>query len=377
MPGLTEPSRAFMESHVAVCWNDNIVVLSSYNSRKIWMYNLWIEQWWKFTSSPGKRFPIVTGQRGVQIKSEIYMFGGVFADKVLWKLMRKTKNDPFEWSTIQIEDCTKSPSLRVGHCAWEFDQKMWIFGGYGAPPAGYLNEYGDFTGSGPRKYNNQLLSYDPFTQKWINLACSGVGPAPRAYASSAIIDKKVYLCGGEASSMPGRDDLYELDMHSFTWTHIEATGLRFDGQLSMSLIPATVNKLIFYGNNKYRESFIRIFDLQSHTVKSITWKELSETKVSSDSDCTSMTGLSGNAVILGEFIQLKGQTYNPKGQTYNPIINLRLQRKSLQQLAMQTMYHKVDSSLWEMLPKKLKGRLDGCRVSGTTRNSSCRNATSM
>ena len=386
MAGMTKPSGTFMLGHVAVRWKDCIVVFSQTNSHEIWMYNLWAEQWTKYTLPQGKcPVPVKYGQRGVEIESEIYMFGGFDEQNMLWKLKcqrrwcsskqprllpcrlrfkprdehtgssvsylkwkssvahpRKSRTNScpttrlkrerersskysLVWKTIKTKDRTKTPSPRAFHCAWKYDEKMWIFGGYGDPPIGYLNDYGDFTRFDSNEFfNNQLLSYDPFIETWTNVRSFGDVPAPRAYASSAIINSKVYLHGGgDPYDVPYRDHLYELDMQSFIWTRIETTGLRPNGQDNASLTPATFNQLVFYGKIGFQEDFTRIFDVQSHT-----WKKHLIKKTGKDWGHTGTTGLHGSAIILGEF-------YQSDNQAYDPVITVRIEPKSLQQLAKQ------------------------------------------
>ena len=340
-----------MELHVSVRFENSIVVLSRNERHRLWIYNLWTEHWTKYDLPRGKLLPVENHQRGVQIGSAIYMSGGT---NMVWKLM-KCRNNLFTYKRIQIKDHTKKPSPRHHHCAWEYDKKMWIFGGYGIPPDGYINNYGDFTrdfthtGAYPNGFHNQLLSYEPFRKIWTDVACSGDVPAPQARASAALLNDKVYLHGGYPSNIPYRGDLYELDMPSITWTRIKPTGLRPNGRMNFSLISVTINHLVFYGGPD-GGAVTRIFDVQLHT-----WKEYSEKKIAYNSDHTGTTGLHGSVVIIGRYFQPEDQlAYTPT------VVTLRLEPKSLQQLAMQMIYHKVDSTLWETLPKKLL-----CKMIGT------------
>ena len=259
-------------------------------------------------------------------------------------------DDSFAWNRIPIKDYAKKPSPRDGYSVWEYDKKMWIFGGFGCLNLGYLDDYGDFTGTGSilYRYNNQLLCYDPCSHTWTNVECFGDIPAPRADASAALMEDKVYLFGGDISpNMPNRYGLYELNMHSITWTQIEIPGLRPTNNQKTSVIPVTDNKLILYANIEKKDGFIEIVDVQSHT-----WKEHLEKKVGYNYDHTGITGLFGSAIILGEAIQ-------PESQAYNHLITVRIEPKSLQQLAMQTICQKVDTSFWEILPNKLIHKMLG------------------
>ena len=341
------PSKRFMDWFVAVHWKDSIVVLNARKRCIIWIYNLWTEQWRKYELPPAKYLPVNDHQCGVEIKSDIYMFGGFSHASMLWKLARSA-DDSFAWNRIEFKGCKKTPSLRKGHSVWEYNENMWIFGGFGVSPAGYINDHGDFAittaslNGTDYGCNNQLLSYDPVIQTWTNVPCSGDVPAPQSDASTAILKNKVYLLLAWPSNEPVTSNMYVLDMHSVTWSRIETTGLiRRHRHDRASLTPATINQLVFHDYSDIRTGVTWICDVQSHT-----WKKHLENKVEFDHDHKGMTGLHGCTIILGQFVQ-------PDGRKYNPVITVRLEPRSLQQLAMQTIYHKVDPALWEMLPEKL------------------------
>ena len=345
------PSEMFMQSYVAVRWKDGIVVLSESKRRSLWIYNLWTEQWREYELRKENCLPVDINQRGVEIGLDIYMFGSFSDENTLWKLARSTDNS-FAWSRIQIKDRSKTPSKRKGHSVWEYDGKMWVYGGYGDSLAGYLNNHGDFDSDMSivttnslifRGHNNQLLSYDPCLETWTNVPCSGDVPAPRKDASTATIKDKLYLHGGSPSNERYTKNMYVLDMHLVIWSRIETTGLtRPLRQTNVSFTPVTVNQLVFIDNSQF-QGVIWIFDVQSHT-----WKKHLGKDIGYDYDHTGITGLRGSAIILGETVQ-------PVGQAYNPLITVRLEPKHLQQLAMQ----KVDTTLWRLLPKKLTLKMTG------------------
>ena len=137
--------------------------------------------------------------------------------------------------------------------------------------------------------------------------------------------------------------MYVLDMHSVIWSRIETTGLTGPlGQTQVSLTPVTVNQLVLNDNSQFL-GVIWIFDVQSHT-----WKKHLGKDIGYYYDHTGITSIHGSAITLGETIQ-------PVGQAYNPLITVRLEPKPLQQLSMQ----KVDTTFWEMLPKKLTRKMTG------------------
>ena len=216
------PNEDFLEEHLAFRMKDNIVLVSSDDKmiralrllcdgkkvekmvQRIWVYNLWTEQWNGYKMPEGKKHPSARGQCCVAIEPHAYFFGGMcinnptYEDTLLpfdkpnythlWKLT--LSNDSFEWTAIEIENHTKKPLPRTDHCGWEYGQCMWIFGGCIAlglvryidlqqSQPNYLNQHGDITVYGD---NNQLLCFDPSTKGWQNVKSSGAVPSPRCYA---------------------------------------------------------------------------------------------------------------------------------------------------------------------------------------------------
>ena len=76
--------------------------------------------------------------------------------------------------------------------------------------------------------------------------------------------------------------------------------------------------------------------------------------IGSNSSHTNITGLHGSAIIVSAHFRPEQCVPDP---LYNPVLIVRLEPKSLQQLAMQMIHQKEVTTLWE--PKKLKCKLMG------------------
>ena len=224
--------------HVAVRFYHYIVVLGgrwhgieALSLNVIWTYNIYTEQWSKLGISAGAMAPPPTYEAcAAVIGLDIYIFGGNRIKTLsnwpttnsLWKLS-KTPNARFEWSKIEIINKAKSPSPRCLHSGWEYDGKLWTFGGRGLSPIGFLNDHGDYQDYDVlSKVNNQLLCFDPTCQEWMNPKCSGSVPPPLAGHASTIITDNVWQYGGLTSGFGvGFDYLYVLNILSRSWTRIE------------------------------------------------------------------------------------------------------------------------------------------------------------
>ena len=148
----------------------------------------------------------------------IYMFGGTCYSSDLWKVT-KCMGGSFHWNKISMED-HQMPSPRFNPCGWDYREKMWIFGGYGKSLVGFLNNHGDFKEDEKDwGLNNQLFSFDPSVRTWKSMKCFGDVPSPPDPASATAIKDKCWLYGGY--SFDWENDLYEPNMNSLAWTHIQ------------------------------------------------------------------------------------------------------------------------------------------------------------
>ena len=362
-----EPCTECLNNHVAVRMKDCIVVVSSSsNFHEIWKYNLWMERWQYCSITKPTQLPSTKGQYGVAIGSVIYLLSsGISSEgdlsrnrlrqcKSMLCKLTETGDNSFEWNTIDIENRTKMPSPRYGYCCWKHGNKMWIFGGEGESPADYLNDYGDFLADGwdswflgwDSGWNNQLLCFNPSTQTWINLACSGDVPSPRSYAAAAVMQDKMWLYGGFSR---GRiiDDLHELNMHSFEWTQIGKI-TPICRAFSPSLTQITSTKLVLYSRS-FKTKSLRIFDVESYSWRPLT-RSATMRRCRCEHHSTITTGLNSDAILLGAHI----------GSCTKPIFSVMLEPKSLQHLALRTIYeHRYVLPWRNSLPPSLKRNMMG------------------
>ena len=343
-----QPSKQCLQEHVAVRLKDCIVLAAAYTTRgleklnvaEIWIYNLWTDQWKAHTTQ--EKLPSTYGCCAVPVEADAYIFGGFHT---LWKLTW-IKADSFELTAHQTEDCTKIASPRLFPCGWEHGKKLWIFGGLGHSPTSYLNDYGDFVNCTVNLwFNNQLLSYDPFIQSWKNVACFGNIPSPRWGSSTAAINDKVCLYGGVASS--GRkDDLYELNMLSLSWTQVQANMPRPPAMKSFSLSPITTSQFVLHGSLSSAEvKSTWIFDVNSHT-----WKQHGISEGHCLDHHTGITGLHNDVVITGEHKRVTDENTRS-------VSSVQLAPKSLQQLAIRMICENRSTLPWNILPPKLRNKI--------------------
>ena len=353
--------------HVAVCLDHWILVFAGewneepWSNHVIWMGNLYTEEWRKHVIPETEDAPPeCLGASATLVGADIYIFGGQTAGltairpdyNTLWKLsMHKKPNRHLVWCEIKQQSKEKIPSPRFKHSAWEYSSKLWVFGGTGLSPEGYLNNHGDFSRS---LENNQLMCFDPVSEEWTNPECFGHIPGPRKNHVTAVAGDRAWLYGGRNCS--SHDEFFQLDLDTLTWAHVFApeNSIWPVGHKHCTLTAITENCLVMHGGFT-----INFSDFLSHTwifdVTTMSWREHTVTtkgkifqKVSHA--CASSTN-NGIVTIIGGILRYRFR---------QPLkdIKILLAPNSLQHLAIHTIHKNKDVLPWQILPKQLISLLE-------------------
>ena len=231
--------------------------------RVIWTLNPETECWMTYKVPADEPVPPPTViSCGAVINSHVYMFGGYLHTEeqhvmrfsnALWKLQR-TKTKQFSWTPITFENNFSQPSPRADFTAWEYDDKLWIFGGLGLHFDGFMHdnkaefrapgggETGDF-GS-----NNQIFAFDPSCGRWSIPDTRGKLPPAIEAFSAARIGDKVWLYSARSG------DMYVLHMRSLTWWSPQnILGVPPAARQSYTFTALSDGKIILHGGLGYRE----------------------------------------------------------------------------------------------------------------------------
>ena len=148
---------------------------------------------------------------------------------------------------------------------WTFGDKVYLFGGFGPPPASQVDKLGtlfDFvedptTTSGyssyTRGWSNQLVVYNSLTNRWEWPACTGQAPSPRAAHSVSVVGNTAYVFGGRHQDNR-LNDLHCLDLVNMKWSLMVADTDAVDvpvGRSWQTMTPIHTGKveggLVIYG----------------------------------------------------------------------------------------------------------------------------------
>ena len=364
MLGETEPEKR--NGHVVVCLEHYILVLggediensselTALSPSVIWIYNLYTEQWKKHITLDREKAPrAIYRACAAVIESVVYVFGG-FGElgtenpmpiNALWKLSKNSELC-FVWDDIATTNM-KAPSPRCCSTAWSYSGKLWVFGGLGISPVGYLNDNGDFDVN--RRVNNQLLCFIPSCNEWTNPKCSGSVPTPRCKHATTILKHTAWLYGGAGTNHDAFKYVYELNMYSLTWTQIPMGHPVPQGLTYSSLTAVSNNQLVVHGGAyKCEDHYHTLENTWILDLSTQTWRLYKSIKDHSRNGHTGITGLDGCAIIIGG-----GKDPTTNYDVYTTTFHVMLHPKSLQKLAMQCVFQNRAELPWQYLPKMLK-----------------------
>jgi len=258
---MTMESKLQRAGHIAFSYGDQLIVWAGYSlepsvhycdPQEIIFYD-------PFTckvlvkQSTGQFPPSNSGTCGVVVGDYLYVYGGYFGDpdvegssNNIYQLNLQT----YVW--VKLEPEGNKPLHRDKLLGWEYDNKIYFFGGFGTPPmdGGQSHEFVHdrshnwYMGRG---WNNELVAYDIRSNRWERPETKGSKPSPRAALAGFQSQSRVYVFGGRLLE-ERMNDLYILDLKTMTWSdNLNADKCLPRGRSWHSFTPVGSNKAILYG----------------------------------------------------------------------------------------------------------------------------------
>ena len=357
--------------HVAVRLNTNIVVFGGacgdiqpgglskyYSHRVIWSYNLDIDRWIKFVLPDTQKIPEARILAcAVVMGSDIYLYGGMRFDHSIggvWKLSgTAARNISWEYADSPCTENLIAP--RFAHAGWEYQNKLWVFGGLCPNIYGYLhdNEHFEFS-ERSYGYNNQLCCFDTAEKVWNTVKCTGMRPSPRYHHAVAQIINSIFLYGGQSKNAPFKD-LYELNMKLLTWTKIQTGGSLSPGKCSShSFIAISEEQILLYGGS---------YDITRWVldIPSLSWRQY-DAPINVDAHAKEKNGRYLHKAALGiHSVVILGGTNSRNDEVCHcsSILHVNFKPKRLLKLCLEVVYEYrfMLQCKWEILPRNLHAQL--------------------
>ena len=136
------------------------------------------------------------------------------------------------YGTMGVENVVNFPGSRRGSTAWTYNNKLYLFGGYGRGGSGSEGILNDFWEFNPVT-NNWLWASGPKTINGLTITTgspSSIRPGSRSQAVSFIDNDNAYILGGEGydgnGSLGFLNDLWRFNMTTKLFTFLKGTTLR-------------------------------------------------------------------------------------------------------------------------------------------------------
>ena len=312
---------------------------------EIYMFNMDSEQWSKHVLPETANVPPYTvAACAVTIGRDVFMAGGAIYDleenemldytDALWKLSKISGH--FTWHRITFHSKKAIPAPMYRHQGWEYDNKMYTFGGMNMTQQCSFNIYGELMkveGGSPtiQSYlTNQLNCFDPIHQEWTNVQSIGTIPSPRCDVGCTQVKESVYVHGGTLPYRDVADDLYELNMPTLTWVKLAIDESVAPLKRAGHSLTATGNyEIILHGgcfvhNRDYNDTWALF-------LKTLTWREI--TRENDEPRCAhSAIKLNNSILIIGGYAE-----YHENPQAISQLCLTR-QPMSLEQLSLRSVH---------------------------------------
>ena len=171
-------------------------------------------------------------------------------------------------------------------------------------------------------------------------------PEPRQGHAVTINQDNVWLFGGRTGYNRNFDDLFELSMHSLTWTMIQTSLIRPEGRDLCTLSMISDGKFLLHCGRD--STYKMLSETWMMDLTSSTWRRYRHFSDQPRIDHTATRGISETVVIAGGF---------SLQEIYQTTFHVSLEPKPLQQLALKIICKHQTALSWECLPPKLTALL--------------------
>jgi hypothetical protein len=249
--------------HISVFYKGLFVVFGGYGERNanddgylisnhLWCYNLEASQWTRYTTKgdhPGN----TTGSCATLMGNRLYLFAGFHQNDGHTNRLYSLDLSTLEWRDCVEDEEGFRPSPRDKFGCWKHNRTIVYFGGFGNPPHSSVTKGEFYFEELPDNYsrgfgwNNQLYTLEVGDKlTWSQPDVSGDIPCPRAAFAYTQIGNRGYLLGGRFRD-DRRNDMYSIDLDTYTWTHVKSPPLAPCGRSWHIMVPVSEQHLFIYG----------------------------------------------------------------------------------------------------------------------------------
>ncbi|GFN85597.1 kelch domain-containing protein 2-like [Plakobranchus ocellatus] len=266
--------------HMASCIMGELLVWGGFQDQSIgsgyclntslWNYNMDMDRWFRYKPF-GTAPPPMSGACCAVVWPFWYIFcghGNAGQVNNIYRLNLLTCT----WETVMPEGNIVSPRDKL--VSWVFEDRIYIFGGYGPCPYEYLwdKEEDIFTKeawSEEKGWNNQIAAFHLHAQCWQHVNTKGPKPLARAAHTAVRVGNAVYVFGGRHKGQR-MGDLHCLNLLDFSWSgELCCLGEQPEGRSWHTMARLNKNQLVLMGGFNTSEEVLD--DLWVLHIESLSW----------------------------------------------------------------------------------------------------------
>eukprot|EP00438_Fugacium_kawagutii_P003423 Skav211337 [mRNA] locus=scaffold3120:267094:267957:+ [translate_table: standard] len=229
----------------------------------LWSYDPKANEWIEIKPN-GPTAPARQGHSAVCIGDKMFVFGGFFGFRsILSPFSHSLGNDLWSFDPkanhwIEIKPEGYIPNRRESHSAVCRGDSMLVFGGTA------------FKGFAQPEVRNDLWSYDPKANQWIEIKPEGPIPERRCLHSAVCSEGKMFIFGGSDDADRWRNDLWAFDLAANQWIEIKPNGPIPGVRAGHSAVSIGDCMFVFGGY----DGSVRRNDLWAYALKENQWIEI-------------------------------------------------------------------------------------------------------
>ncbi|EDV23827.1 uncharacterized protein TRIADDRAFT_57417 [Trichoplax adhaerens] len=205
-------------------------------------------------------------------KDSVYIFGGIsMSDQTAFNDLHRFDLRNRCWSNSTLITKGTKPLPRGSASMVRHDYRLILFGGY-CPSTHHL-AHNDF--SELYRFYNDLFVYDPLTSTWTEIKITPCNiPQERASHSAVVIGHSMIIFGG-ISKRTSFNDVWILDLRTFTWQQLKIDGITPCPRGGHSQIVVDEKRIAIIGGQKrLGEHFESLTDIWLLDIVQQRWQKI-------------------------------------------------------------------------------------------------------
>ncbi|VBB88375.1 Conserved hypothetical protein [Yarrowia lipolytica] len=208
---------------------------------------------WTVANPKGSRPAGRYGHSLSTVGSKLFVFGGqlddYFFDDLVCFDLTKLRSPECRWTTIEPADGV-SPPPRTNHTVVTYQDKLYMYGG-----------------TDGQLWYSDTWCFDPVTNLWTQLNCSGFIPTPSEGHAATVVNDIMYVFGGRSSKGDDLGVLSALKLSSKRWFTFENMGQAPAPRSGHSMTAYSSHKVLVMGGESHDQDDTHVYVLDTSRIK--------------------------------------------------------------------------------------------------------------